>query len=68
MTTGGDSTTGGGTTGGGVSGSTTGGDPGAGAGGTLPFTGLPVWMPILLAFALLASSAFLLRRKRDEVA
>jgi LPXTG-motif cell wall-anchored protein len=67
-TTTGGGTTGGGTTGGHVKGSTTGGDPSAGAGGTLPFTGLPVWMPILLAFALLASGGFLLRRKRDEVA
>ena len=59
-------TTGGGTTGtGGVIGSTTGGtgDPG----GELPFTGLPVWIPILLAAALLTAGGFLLRRKRGEV-
>jgi hypothetical protein len=68
-TTGG-GTTGGGTTGsGGVIGSTTGGTTGGTAetGGQLPFTGLPVWIPVLLAFALLASGGFLLRRKRDDV-
>jgi hypothetical protein len=67
-TTGG--TTGGGTTGsGGVIGSTTGGTTGGTAetGGELPFTGLPVWIPVLLAFALLVSGGFLLRRKRDDV-
>jgi chitinase len=68
-TTGG-GTTGGGTTGsGGVIGSTTGGTTGGTAetGGELPFTGLPVWIPVLLAFALLVSGGFLLRRKRDDV-
>jgi LPXTG-motif cell wall-anchored protein len=68
-TTGG-GTSGGGTTGsGGVIGSTTGGTTGGTAetGGELPFTGLPVWIPVLLAFALLASGGFLLRRKRDDV-
>jgi hypothetical protein len=65
-TTGG-GTTGGGTTGtGGVIGSTTGGSPGVNTGGELPFTGLPIWIPMLLAGALLASGAFLLRRSRDE--
>jgi hypothetical protein len=69
-TTGGDTTggetTGGGTTGtGGVSVATTGGtEP---PGGELPFTGLPIWVPILLAGALLAAGGFLLRRKRDEL-
>ena len=68
-TTGGDTTgggtTGGGTTGtGGVIGGTTGGSDEAS--GELPFTGLPIWVPILLAGALLASGAFLLRRKRDD--
>jgi hypothetical protein len=72
-TTGG-GTTGGGTTGsgttgtGGVGGSTTGGSAGAQVGGELPFTGLPIWIPILLAGVLLASGAFLLRGRRDEVA
>jgi hypothetical protein len=67
-TTGG-GTTGGGTTGtGGVGGNTTGGSAGAQAGGELPFTGLPIWVPILLAGVLLASGGFLLRRRRDEVA
>jgi hypothetical protein len=65
-TTGG-GTTGGGTTGGGIAGSTTGGSPEAEVGGELPFTGLPVWVPILLAAALLAGGAILLRRKREEV-
>jgi hypothetical protein len=70
-TTGGDTTgggtTGGGTTGGGVSGGTTGGSPGAETAGELPFTGLPIWVPILLAAGLLASGGLLLRRKRHEV-
>ena len=62
-TTGG--TTGGGATGtGGVSAGTTGGS--GDTSGELPFTGLPVWVPLLLAAALLASGAFLLRRRRDE--
>jgi hypothetical protein len=66
-TTGG-GTTGGGTTGGGGNlGSTTGGSPGAETGGELPFTGLPIWIPILLAGALLAGGGMLLRRGRDEV-
>jgi hypothetical protein len=66
-TTGG-GTTGGGTTGtGGVIGSTTGGSPSAGAGGELPFTGLPIWIPMLLAAGLLSSGGFLLRRRRDDV-
>jgi hypothetical protein len=65
-TTGG-GTTGGGTTGGGALGSTTGGSPGAETGGELPFTGLPIWIPILLAAGLLASGGLLLRRKRDDV-
>ena len=70
-TTGGDTTTGGGTTGGGTTGTggvsvgTTGGS--GDTGGELPFTGLPVWIPLLLAGALLASGTFLLRRRRDDV-
>jgi hypothetical protein len=64
-TTGG--TTGGGTTGtGGVIGSTTGGSSGGETGGALPFTGLPIWIPVLLAAGLLASGGLLLRRKRDD--
>jgi hypothetical protein len=66
-TDGGSATGGGGTTGGGAGGSTTGGSAGAETSGELPFTGLPVWIPILLAGTLLASGAFLLRRKGDEV-
>lgn len=68
-TTGGETTGGGTTGGGGVIGSTTGGTTGgsAEAGGELPFTGLPVWIPVLLAFALIVSGGFLLRRKRDDV-
>jgi hypothetical protein len=70
----GSATTGGGTTGGGgVSGSgtggtggTTGGVAGAQAGGELPFTGLPVWIPLLAAAALLSGGALLLRRRRGE--
>jgi hypothetical protein len=68
-TTGGDTggeTTSGGTTGtGGVDVATTGGtEP---PGGELPFTGLSIWVPILLAGALLSSGVFLLRRRRDDV-
>ena len=61
-TTGG-GTTGGGTGGGGVIGSTTGGT--SNTSGELPFTGLPIWIPMLLAAALLASGGFLLRRKGE---
>ena len=62
----------GGTTGtGGVSGSTTGGTTGGSAatpsGGDLPFTGLPVWMPLLAAAAMLASGVFMIRRRKGEV-
>jgi hypothetical protein len=65
QTTGGDTTDGGTTGSGGVIGDTTGGtEP---PGGELPFTGLPIWVPILLAGALLAAGAFLLRRRRDEL-
>ena len=62
--TGGGSTGGGSTGGGGVIGSTTGGS--GNTSGELPFTGLPVWFPMLLAAALLASGGFLLRRKGGE--
>jgi hypothetical protein len=61
-----------GTTGtGGVSGSTTGGTTGGTAatpsGGDLPFTGLPVWMPLLAAAAMLGSGIFLVRRRNGEL-
>jgi hypothetical protein len=68
-TTGGD-TTGGGTTGtggasgggtGGTAGATSGGVAGAQAGGELPFTGLPVWIPLLVGAALLSGGALLRR-------
>jgi hypothetical protein len=47
---------------GGTTGGTTGGAP-TPTGGNLPFTGLPVWVPLLVAFALLGSGFVLLRRK-----
>jgi hypothetical protein len=68
-TTGGTTTGTGGVSGagtGGTTGGTTGGVAGAQAGGELPFTGLPVWIPLLVAGALLSGGALLLRRKRDE--
>jgi hypothetical protein len=74
-TTGSATTTTGGTTGagevspggtGGTTGGTTGGVAGAQAGGELPFTGLPVWIPLLAAAALLSGGALLLRRRRGE--
>jgi LPXTG-motif cell wall-anchored protein len=76
-TTTGGTTTGGTTTGtggvsggggtGGTTGGTTGGVAGAQTGGELPFTGLPVWVPLLAGAALLSGGALLLRRKRDEL-
>jgi len=67
--TGGTSTTTGGS--GGISGSTTGGTTGGTAaaptGGSLPFTGLPVWIPLLAAAAMLASGIFLVRRRKGEL-
>jgi hypothetical protein len=69
--TGGPTTTAGPTTTGtgGISGSTTGGTTGgtASTGGELPFTGLPVWIPLLAAAALLASGIFLVRRRKGEL-
>jgi hypothetical protein len=73
-TTGGTDTTTGGTTGttgtGGVSGSTTGGTTGGTAAtpssGELPFTGLPVWMPLLAAAAMLGTGIVLVRRRKAE--
>lgn len=49
--------------GGEVSGGTTGGVAGAEAGGNLPFTGLPIWVPLLAGLGLLGSGYMLLRRK-----
>jgi hypothetical protein len=69
-TTGGTTGTGGvsgGGSGGGTTGGTTGGVAGAQTGGELPFTGLPVWVPLLAAAALLSGGALLLRRRRDEL-
>jgi LPXTG-motif cell wall-anchored protein len=63
-TTGGGGVSGGGT--GGTAGATTGGVAGAQAGGELPFTGLPVWIPLLVGAALLSGGAVLLRRSRKE--
>jgi hypothetical protein len=60
------STTGsGGVSGGGTTGGTTGGT--APTGGNLPFTGLPIWIPLLAAAALLASGVVLMRRKRTDL-
>lgn len=75
-TTTGGTTTGGTTTGtggvsgggsGGPTGGTTGGVAGAQTGGELPFTGLPVWVPLLAGAALLSGGALLLRRRRGEL-
>jgi hypothetical protein len=69
----GGSSSGGATTGGsgGVSGATTGGTTGGTAstpsGGNLPFTGLPVWMPLLIAAAMLGSGIFMIRRRKGEL-
>jgi hypothetical protein len=61
----------GGTTGsGGVSGATggtTGGTSAAPSGGSLPFTGLPMWIPLLVAAGLLVTGVALLRRRPGEV-
>jgi hypothetical protein len=48
----------------GTTGGTTGGSPGAQpAAGALPFTGLPVWIPLLAAFGLVAGGFLVLRRR-----
>ena len=58
---------------GGVLGSTTGGSTGGTTGGTapsggnLPFTGLPIWIPLLAAASLLASGIMLIRRRKGEI-
>jgi hypothetical protein len=65
-TAGGDTTGTGGVAGsgtGGTTGGTTGGVAGTRASGELPFTGLPIWVPLLLAGGLIGTGAFLLRRK-----
>jgi hypothetical protein len=51
----------------GTTGGTTGGSAGTPSGGNLPFTGLPVWMPLLAAAAMLGSGIFLIRRRKGEV-
>jgi hypothetical protein len=61
----------GGTTGGtggttGTTGGTTGGTPSTPS-GELPFTGLPMWIPLLAAAAIVASGIFLVRRRKGEV-
>jgi LPXTG-motif cell wall-anchored protein len=68
-TTGGTTTGTGGVSGGGSGGTggTTGGVAGTQTGGELPFTGLPVWVPLLVGAALLSGGALLLRRRRDEL-
>jgi hypothetical protein len=53
----------GGTTGAGTTGGTTGGVAGAQAAGELPFTGLPVWIPIVAGLGLLGFGYMLLRWK-----
>jgi hypothetical protein len=61
----------GGTTGGtggttGTTGGTTGGTTSTPS-GELPFTGLPMWIPLLAAAAIVASGIFLVRRRKGEV-
>jgi hypothetical protein len=58
-------TTSGGTTGGGTTGGTTGGT--APTGGSLPFTGFPIWVPLLAAAALLGTGIMFIRRKKGEL-
>jgi hypothetical protein len=66
------STTAGPTGSGGIAGGTTGGTGGttggtAATGGNLPFTGLPIWLPLLAAASLLASGIMLIRRRKGEI-
>src|SRR6266540_4130333 len=63
------STTGGttGETTGETTGGTTGGTAATPTGGNLPFTGLPVWIPLLAAAAMFASGIFLVRRRKGEL-
>jgi hypothetical protein len=61
----------GGTTGGtggttGTTGGTTGGTASTPS-GELPFTGLPMWIPLLAAAAIVASGIFLVRRRKGEL-
>jgi hypothetical protein len=49
----------------GTTGGTTGGT--APSGGNLPFTGLPIWIPLLAAASLLASGIMLIRRRKGEI-
>ena len=49
--------------GGGTTACTIGSVAGAETGGELPFTGLPVWLLLLLAGGLIGAGAFILRRK-----
>jgi hypothetical protein len=51
----------------GATGGTTGGTSATPSGGDLPFTGLPVWMPLLAAAAMLGSGIFLVRRRNGEL-
>jgi hypothetical protein len=66
-TTGSGSTTGGGDVSGSTTGGTTGGTAATPAGGDLPFTGLPVWIPLFAAGVMLGSGIFLARRRPGEL-
>jgi hypothetical protein len=68
-TTAGPTTGSGGVLGGSTTGGTTVGTTGgtAPSGGNLPFTGLPIWVPLLAAASLLASGIMLIRRRKGEI-